>query len=145
MPRHRALCGRGENCLRDLLPPLKGWASSFTEEAYAKMGIAPQYPQCGFPLQRLQFGPVQPYGPGKDQCNPFLRMTSAAFMSLPHPFHDTTNDDGGGATSALTLQHYQPILKLRQEGGNPLALAIASRLTKRSLLPGGRVKQKCAV
>lgn len=31
-------------------------------EAYADMGRTPQNPHGGFPLQGLQFGPVQPYG-----------------------------------------------------------------------------------
>jgi len=61
---------------RDLLPSLKG-ASSFAEVAYADIGIAPRYLRSGFPLQRLEFGPVQPYGLVRVQVRPLCNFIIA--------------------------------------------------------------------
>jgi putative transposase len=55
---------------RDLLPPLKRRASS-SRKTHTDIGIRPQDPCDGLPLQRREFGPVQPYGLIWAQAKPF--------------------------------------------------------------------------
>ena len=50
--------------------PFRGGLPPSQKEAYTDIWVGAQYPRSGFPLQGLEFGPVQPYGLIEAQAQP---------------------------------------------------------------------------